>query len=311
MSQSDQPDRQQEGWLDRVKSALGLADSGTVRENIEDALQEPSIASDFSPMERMILVNVLNMHEVRVADVMTPRARVEAVGDAATLAEVLALFRSSAHARLPVYGESPDDPKGMIHIRDFLAFLAEGAPPFAKAPQKLSMPLRDAPLLRPVLFVPPSTPALDLLVRMQSKRLHMALVINEYGETDGLVTMEDLVESIVGEIEDEHDPPKPVALERLDERRLAVAAEASLAKVAEVLGFALDGEASGVEVDSIGGFVTALAGRVPETGEVVEGPRGLGFEIAEADPRRIKRLIIHSRAGLSDGGGGPDSTDRP
>jgi CBS domain containing-hemolysin-like protein len=234
MSQHEPSDRPQESWLDRVKQALGLAEPGSIRDDIEDALQEPSVASDFSPKERLILANVLGMHEIRVADVMTPRARIIAVNESATLAELLELFRSESHARLPVYGETPDDPKGMVHIRDFLAFIGEGDPPLAEAPRKLATLLKDAPLLRPVLFVPPSTPALDLLVRMQSKRVHMALVIDEYGETDGLVTMEDLVETIVGDIEDEHDTPKPNTLEQLDATRLLAAAEANLDEVRDI-----------------------------------------------------------------------------
>ncbi|HRJ69374.1 MAG TPA: hemolysin family protein [Beijerinckiaceae bacterium] len=309
MSQSEQSDRPRDSWLERVKAALGLTESGSIREDLADALQEPELATDFSPKERMILVNVLGMRNVRVSDVMTPRARMIGVGEDATLSELFALFQNESHARLPVYGDTPDDPKGMVHIRDFLAWLGgDPGAPLAGAEAKLKSRLRDAPLLRPILFVPPSMAALDLMVKMQAKRLHMALVINEYGETDGIVTMEDLVEAIVGDIDDEHDMPEPPSFAVIAPGKVEAMASASLEEVSEVLGIALESDTSGVEVDSLGGLVTGLAGRVPQVGEKIEGPGSLIFEIVEADPRRIRRLIIHGPAGLTASGkSGSDS----
>ena len=152
--------------------------------------------------------------------------------------------------------------------------------------------VRDAPLLRPVLFVPPSTPALDLLVRMQTKRVHMAVVIDEYGETDGLVTMEDLVEVIVGDIDDEHDTPEPAQVAVLSDSSVAASGEAALDEVSQAIGQTLSTDDANIEVDSIGGYVAALAGRVPQTGEIVAGPEGVTFEIVEATPRQIKQLVV-------------------
>lgn len=303
MSHADGPERPRDTWLERVKNALGLAEQGTVRETLADALQESEVAADFSAKERLILVNVLGMQTVRVSDVMTPRAHMIGIGEDATLREVFTLFQTESHARLPVYGETLDDPKGMVHIRDFLAWLGgEAGAPLDGAQAKLGERLKDAPLLRPVLFVPPSMPALDLMVKMQAKRVHMALVINEYGETDGVVTMEDLVEAIVGDIDDEHDTPEPPALTVIAPGKVLAEAGASLEEVSGALGVRLEQGASGIDVDSLGGLVTALAGRVPQAGECIEGPASLIFEVLEADPRRIRRLIIHGPAGLTASG---------
>lgn len=293
MSMGDQPDRQPESWIGRIKSALGLNEPSSLREGLEDALHESDASADISPKERALLINVLNMRDVRVSDVMTPRARIVGISEDDTLGDLLAAFRTSELARMPVYGETLDDPKGMIHVRDFLAVLS--GPDIEDPridPDRLAQRLKDLALLRPLLFVPPSTPALELMVRMQSKRVHMALVIDEYGETDGLVTMEDLVEVIVGDINDEHDMPDPAPIVRLPDQSLAVAGDASLESVEAVIGHSLDSDMPGVELGSIGGYVASLAGRVPQAGETVEGPKGLMFEIVEATPRQVHRLSI-------------------
>ena len=208
----------QGGLLERLRSLLGLG-IGSVRDDIEDALEESKEDADFTPQERAILKNVLALHDVRVADIMLPRADIIAIAADTPLSDVLARFRTAGHSRLPVFGETLDDPQGMIHIRDFVDFLAS-EPRFGLAPEGavgatrlslpgvevgMSMPLAAAAILRPVLFAPPSMPALDLLLKMQTSRTHMALVIDEYGGTDGLVSIEDVVEAIVGDIEDEHD----------------------------------------------------------------------------------------------------------
>jgi CBS domain containing-hemolysin-like protein len=253
---------------------------------------------------------------------MVPRADIISVEGAATLSDLLKLFRTVGHSRLPVYGETLDDPKGMIHIRDFLDYVAGKAEAGAKANRKtarakkaadgdkttdeggklpqrqdmdlgavdLSAPLTSARLVRPVLYVPPSMPALDLLLRMQTTRTHMALVIDEYGGTDGLVSIEDLVEVIVGEIDDEHDEAEADMITTLGGNVFSIDARAGLEEVAKVLlvDFAADDDAG--EVDTIGGYVATLAGRVPVRGEIVPGPDGLEFEVTDADPRKIKRL---------------------
>ncbi len=201
------------GLFERLRALLGLAPA-SVRDDIEEAIDE-SESAEFTPQERAILKNVLALHDVKVADVMVPRADIVALAIDTPLREVLDLFRTAGHSRLPVYEETLDDPRGMIHIRDFMVFLASdprfglGAPAAQGADRVaatcLDMPLSEARILRPVLYAPPSMPALDLLLRMQASRTHMALVIDEYGGTDGLVSIEDVVELIVGDIEDEHD----------------------------------------------------------------------------------------------------------
>lgn len=297
------------GLFERLRGLLGLA-AGSVRDDIEDALEGADTNADFTPQERAILKNVLALHDVRVADVMVPRADIIALASDTPLGEVLALFRTAGHSRLPVFGETLDDPQGMIHIRDFVDFLAS-EPKFGLVPPSptdtprrhpsglevgMSMPLSDAPILRPLLYAPPSMPALDLLVKMQASRTHMALVIDEYGGTDGLVSIEDVVEAIVGDIEDEHDEAeRPMVAPGLD-GAFIVEARAALEEVSKAVGFDFSTLSEAEDVDTIGGLITAMAGRVPGRGEIVAGPDEFEFEVLDADPRRVKRLKIHSRA---------------
>ena len=214
---------QSSGLFERVRALFGLAPA-SARDDIEDAIEE-SASEEFTPQERAILKNVLALHDVRVEDVMVPRADVIALSLDTPLSEVLDCFRTAGHSRLPVYDETLDDPRGMIHIRDFVVFLASDprfglmkarhdSPSNGEGQPGLDMPLSAAQILRPVLYAPPSMPALDLLLKMQASRTHMALVIDEYGGTDGLVSIEDVMESIVGDIEDEHDEDETHGLHR-------------------------------------------------------------------------------------------------
>jgi CBS domain containing-hemolysin-like protein len=298
-----------EHWYDRVLTRLGLKPRESIRHDLEDALAETVEDTDFSPQERAMLKNVLSFHRIRVEDVMVPRADIVAVSADTNLGELLNLFRTAGHSRLPVYGETLDDPKGMVHIRDFLDFIAMRAdggaseagagdetPPPSLGQIDLSMTLSSANILRPVLFVPRSMPAIDLLVRMQATRTHMALVIDEYGGTDGLVSIEDLVEMVVGDIEDEHDEDEGVTITSADDGTYIADARASLDEVKEMLGVDLTEEEGAEDIDTIGGFIVTLAGRVPSRSEVIVGPGGLEFEVLDADPRRVKRLRIHRRA---------------
>ncbi|MXQ11878.1 hemolysin family protein [Microvirga makkahensis] len=295
-----------EHWYERVLVRLGFKPRDSIRHDLEDALEESSIKdTDFSPQERAMLKNVLSFHRIRVEDVMVPRADIVAVASGTNLGELLSLFRTAGHSRLPVYGETLDDPKGMVHIRDFLDFIAmradgnateggagDDTPPPSLGQIDLSMTLAEANILRPVLFVPRSMPAIDLLVRMQATRTHMALVIDEYGGTDGLVSIEDLVEMVVGDIEDEHDEEEDVTISQAADGTYIADARASLDEVTETLGVDLSEEEGAEDIDTIGGFIVTLAGRVPSRSEVIEGPRGLEFEVLDADPRRVKRLRI-------------------
>jgi CBS domain containing-hemolysin-like protein len=304
------------GLFERLRGLFGLA-PGSVRDDIEDAIDE-SAAAEFTPQERAILKNVLALHDVRVADVMLPRADVVALSLDTTLREALALFRTAGHSRLPVYGETLDDPRGMIHIRDFLVFLAsdprfglDGAAGDDSRPNTalgLDTPLSEAGIVRPVLYAPPSMPALDLLLRMQMSRTHMALVIDEYGGTDGLVSIEDVVESIVGDIEDEHDETE-TPVHPAGGGVFIVEARASLDDVSEAVGFDFASLADAEEVDTIGGLVTSSAGRVPSRGEILRGPGDFEFEILDADPRRIKRLKVSPLAARAPGAASPEPPD--
>ena len=297
------------GLFDRLRALFGLG-AASVRDDLEDALVGAN--ADFTPQERAILTNVLGLHDVRVADVMVPRADIIALGIDAPLSEVLSLFRTAGHSRLPVHGGTLDDPRGMVHIRDFVDYLASrpairpgirrgGAQARPDAEPKLGMrlPLSRADILRPVLFTPPSMPALDLLVKMQASHTHMALVIDEYGGTDGLVSIEDVVEAIVGDIEDEHDEADAREITRTADGALIADARASLEAVSRVLGFDLSTLPDAEDVETIGGLIMAKAGRVPGRGELVDGLGEFEFEILDADPRRIKRLKIHPLAGRS------------
>ena len=322
------------GLFERLRALFGLG-SASVRDDIEDALEDAGTDADFTPQERAILKNVLGLHDVRVADVMLPRADIVAASIDTTLSELLALFRTAGHSRLPVYGETLDDPRGMVHIRDFLDFLAseprfglvDQPPPANPSPEQqkiaelgMNTPLSAARILRPVLFAPPSMPALDLLVKMQASRTHMALVIDEYGGTDGLVSMEDVVEAIVGDIEDEHDDAERPEIAAGGDGAYTVEARASLEDVSEAIGFDFSTLADAEDVDTIGGLLTAAAGRVPGRGEIVAGPGDFEFEVLDADPRRVKRLKIHPRAAPRRRGAAParaekgddaTSSDRP
>ncbi|MBV8565262.1 MAG: HlyC/CorC family transporter [Methylobacteriaceae bacterium] len=303
------------GLFERLRGLFGLG-GASIRDDIQEALEESTASTDFSPQERTMLQNVLGLRELRVDDVMVPRADIVAVHIDASLADVLSLFRTAGHSRLPVHGDTLDDPRGMVHIRDFLDFLAASAekgrarrrkasatgtrnggeePPKGRGfgALDLSRSLAGARIIRPVLFVPPSMPALDLLLKMQATHTHMALVIDEYGGTDGLVSIEDIVETIVGDIEDEHDEGDAPSIAAAPDGSFIVDARASLEDISKVLDVALEEATDAEEIDTIGGLISTLAGRVPVRGEIIAGPHDLEFEILDADPRRVKRLRIH------------------
>jgi CBS domain containing-hemolysin-like protein len=300
-------------WLSHFLDRLGLRGGGTIREEITEALAQGSgQLADLSTQERAMLSNVLSLRERRVGDVMIPRADIIAVPADATLDELLALFRTAGHSRLPVFDDSLDDPRGMVHIRDFLEFIAgqAKAEPSAGLSQPalhdlgavdLTMTLAETKIMRPVLYVPPSMPAVELLVRMQATRTHIALVIDEYGGTDGLVTIEDLIEIVVGDIEDEHDLEEAPAIAPDGEGRYSADARATLDELREATGIDLSQNPIAEDVDTVGGLIVTLAGHVPEKGETIEGPDGLVFEVIEADSRRVKRLSIQRRSPSEDG----------
>ncbi len=299
----------QASLFERMRS-LFVRSPASIRHDIEDALDEAASEADFTPQERTILKNVLGLHDVRVANVMVPRADIIATSIDIGLGDLLKQFRAAGHSRLPVYGDTLDDPRGMVHIRDFVDYLTsdianesaevqgERDPTSLVALVKvdLSKSLAATNILRPVLFAPPSMPALDLLVKMQTSRTHMALVIDEYGGTDGLVSIEDVVEAIVGDIEDEHDEiERPEILKGADDSYVAEA-RISLGDVTAATGADFSTIPGSEDVDTLGGLLIAKAGRVPGRGEIIGGIGEFEYEIIDADPRRIKRVKIHAIA---------------
>ncbi|MDF2981574.1 MAG: hemolysin [Devosia sp.] len=289
-------------WGQKLWNRLrGLIAMRTVslRDDLEVALESENNGgtADFTQSERTILKNVLDLAEKRVEDVMIPRADIEAIETSETLGVLVTRFRQVGHSRMPVYADSLDNIIGFIHVKDALRRITEPVTdPEASVPVKLvSTPLRSRleklDLVRQVLFVPPLMPVGDLLQQMQLKRVHMAVVIDEYGGTDGLVTIEDLLEAVVGEIEDEHDDD--VALVRKVNSNVFIAsARAELEEVREVIGPDFDPGSHADEVDTLGGLVFELAGHVPAKGEHVNGIKGFEFEILQADSRQVKRVKI-------------------
>lgn len=301
------------GVIGRMLMKLGLWSPPSIRDDIEDALAEAEPDDDISPRERDMLRNVLGLRTHRVDDIMIPRADIVAVGIDMTLGDLLRVFREEGHSRIPVYHETLDDPRGMIHIRDFVDYIASQTEKASELVQRrlgelragqlraglgkldLSMPLSSVNILRPVLFVPPSMPALDLLVKMQTTRTHMALVIDEYGGTDGLVSIEDIVEIVVGNIEDEHDEEEGEMIVPSDDGTFIVDARASLEDVTKLVKLDLSEIEDVEDIDTIGGLIGMLAGRVPLRGEIIPGPGEIEFQILDADPRRLKRARIQPK----------------
>ena len=321
-SEPGESTRSHETWFDRLRSAVGLKGAGTLRQDLAAALAAPEDdAAGFTPEERAMLANILRLRDVRVDDVMVPRADIEAVEIDATLGELLVTFLKSGHSRMPVFRETLDDPVGLVHIKDLMTHFAVAAGRRAPAADDsksedgagkpgdneaeaagldlacvdLGKTVASAGLVRNILFVPPSMPVATLLANMQAARMQMALVIDEYGGTDGLVSLEDALEMVVGDIEDEHDDDTgPMIVPDKDGGFLADA-RADLEEVAEVVGTDFAAGEHGEDVDTIGGLVFALVGRIPVRGELVPAPGGYEFEVLDADPRRIKRLRISKR----------------
>lgn len=303
-----------ENWFLRAfRHLFGWRSSsgGSVRDDLQVVL-DTSTPDDigFSAVERTLLRNILDLHERRIADVMVHRADIVAVKRDIPLGELMSLFESASHSRLVVYNDTLDDPEGMVHIRDLLAYMTAQArvPDAAKAKRKkpvpagldlrsvdLAIPLADADIIRKLLYVPPSMRAIDLLAQMQASRIHLALVVDEYGGTDGLVSIEDIVEQIVGEIDDEHDSDEPPAIVRQGDNSFIADARASLDDVRSVIGEEFVIGEAGEGVETLGGYLVNHVGRLPVRGELISGPGNFEVEVLDADPRRVKRLRIAPR----------------
>ncbi|MEM6847755.1 MAG: hemolysin family protein [Pseudomonadota bacterium] len=287
-----------DGWLDRVRSVLGMRPVEGLRESLSQALAvDEGEDSIFSPEERRLLQNILLLRGLRIADVMVPRADVRAVEESVSLSELLRTFEEAGHSRLPVFHGTLDNPVGFVHAKDVMIRLARdaaaddglnfGAVDFSK---KLS----DLNIIRQVPFVPPSMPAMDLMVRMRATRAQLALVVDEYGGTDGLVSLEDLVETIIGDIQDEYDLITEPTLTEGEPGTWLADARVELKDFSEATGIAMPEVEILEEIDTLGGIVFALVGRVPVRGELISSGQlpGFEFEVLDADPRKLKRLKV-------------------
>ena len=327
-----------------VRRFLGISPRDDLRESLADVLDNGhGETHELTDKERIMLRNVLELRDVRVEDVMVPRADIDAVDMSMSLADIIKVFEDAGHSRLPVTRESLDDPVGLVHIKDVMSYIsakasqrrrkssaatpakasdtrsaakasgkngksaennAKGGKAVVSVPSNtidlsrvdLSVPLKSSRLLRDVLYVPPSMPVGDLMVKMQADRMHMAIVVDEYGGTDGLVTIEDLVEEIVGEISDEHDDEDDVLIVSSGATGFVADARTPIEDLQDHLGggFQPDDEIL-EEVDTLGGLLFSHLGRVPVRGEIVDLPGSYEFEVIDADPRRVKRVRISPR----------------
>jgi CBS domain containing-hemolysin-like protein len=299
-----------ESWLNRMLRAVFGWSPTSIRSDLKVLLDGTAAETGFSPDESRMLKNILSLRERRLDDLMVPRADIVAVQQDIPLGELFKVFEDATHSRLVVYNDTLDEPVGMVHIRDLIAFMtaratvqpaanAASAEPLSAglnfAALDPAMPLSATKIIRTILFVPPSMPAIDLLAKMQATHIHLALVIDEYGGTDGLASIEDIVEEIVGDIEDEHDEATERAVVRQPDGSYVAAGRASLEEAVTVIGTEFDVGDATEEVDTVGGYIVTLIGRVPVRGELVPGPGPFEIEILDADPRRVKRVRIYRR----------------
>ena len=280
----DTPVQQKSGgifrdWLRILRR--GRNGDGSIRDTLEELIEEREESDQpINEDERLLLANIFELRDRTVHDVMVPRADIVAIEGETALSDIIDVITGEGHSRLPVYGETLDDAMGFIHAKDVLAW---------RGAEANFSPSR---ILRRVLFVAPSMQVLELLLEMRVKRAHMALVVDEYGGVDGLVTIEDLVEEIIGEIEDEHDQNDDPALTPAADGSLIADARVTIEHLEEIVGPILDYDEEREDIDTLGGLVFSLAGRVPIRGELIRHSSGVEFEVLEADPRRIRRLRL-------------------
>jgi CBS domain containing-hemolysin-like protein len=301
-TEKDSPDEEKRppdeeiSWFERLLQSFGLGEEPDLREFIEDTLAR-SKSDTLSVQERSMLRRALRFGKLTVEDVMVPRADIIAVDESTTVAELMHVFREAEHSRLPVYRETLDDPRGMIHIRDLMSWITTAAEAGGAGLDlnkvDLERTVATINITRELLYVTASMLVLDLLLKMQTTRLHLALVVDEYGGTDGLVSIEDLIEEVVGEIADEHDVEDGPQIKSDSKPGLVADARAPIEELEKQLGLALVSEEEREDIDTIGGLVFSIAGRIPARGERVRHPSGVEFEVLEADKRRIKKLRIH------------------
>jgi CBS domain containing-hemolysin-like protein len=296
----------------RISGRFGKSRERGLRESLEGAIETHEAQNPGEPVReeaKSMMLNIIEFSGLRVDDVMVPRVDIVAIDETDTMRELLEKFIEANHSRVPVYRETLDGVTGMIHVKDFMRWMtARGAkkkkpaktdrPSLAGlsiAASELSTSVKQAGINREVLFVPPSMPATDLLVRMQASHTHLAIVIDEYGGTEGLVSIEDLVEVIVGDISDEHDTDEDLEIKPVDDKIYSADGRVDIAALEELLRIDLLSDEDEEEADTLAGLVFKIAGRVPTRGEIIRHDSGVEFEILESDPRRVKRVRINAR----------------
>jgi len=325
MSETDQqgggsPSEQgRESLWQRIRGRFSRNRDVGLRESLEGAIESHEAQNPGETVgqeAKSMMLNIIEFSGLRVDDVMVPRVDIVAIDEADSMQDLLAKFIDANHSRVPVYRETLDGITGMIHVKDFLRWMAARGTrkrrsakneKAEKPPEKtaaaglsiaataLSTSVKQAGLNREVLFVPPSMPATDLLVRMQASRTHLAIVIDEYGGTEGLVSIEDLVEVIVGDIADEHDTEDDLEIRPVEDGIYLADGRVDLTTLEELLAVDLLPEDEEEEADTLAGLIFKIAGRVPARGEIILHESGLEFEILDSDPRRVKRVRISAR----------------
>jgi len=273
-------------WFQNLRSIVFRREP-SLRDQIEDAIEDAEDGTapahgDLSAIEREMLLNLLHFGERTVGDIAVPRSDIIAVPTTITFADLVKAFADAGHSRLPVYRDNLDDVSGMVHIKDVFAILARNRKP----------PVTITKLIRQPLYVPAARGVLDVLADMRAKRIHLAVVIDEYSGTEGLVTIEDIVEEIVGDIEDEHDDAPVEMLVNVEDGIWEADARAELEDVANVIDPRL-GEID-EDVDTLGGLTFVLAGHVPQVGEMLQHDSGWRIEVTEGDERRVTRVRLHA-----------------
>lgn len=258
-------------------------DQNNLRESIQDVIEESSrngdASSNLTSKEKTILENILSINKLKASDVMVPRAEIVCASHDSSYQELIKIIEKESHSRIPIYRKDLDDVLGMVHIKDLIKLN------FKETDKEFDL----KNILKNVLFVPPSMPVLNILLKMQSTKLHMALVIDEHGGTDGLVTIEDLVEEIVGEIQDEHDQDDLVEFRKVNENTFIANAKMELEDFEKKINFNFNAD----NVDTLGGYVFSIINRVPQKGEIIKTNTIYSFEVLDADPRKIKVLKIY------------------
>ena len=302
-----------------MASALGFSNGDSLKERLEKALKQDKDGEEaLSPQERTMLLNILSFGESRASDVMVPRADIISIDESASLAELLALFSRHNHSRIPVYNGTLDEATGMVHIKDVVRWMTAQASATAGGAASsiddaaircggldlkcidLSRSIASMGLRRNILFAPAQSSALALLHMMQAKRVHLALIYDEFGGIEGLVSIEDLIEEVVGDIEDEHDPEEePLVVQ--DDTGLIVNARAEVDDLSTYLGVDLTLPGNEDEPESVGGIILSIAGRLPGVGERVLHPAGYEFEILSVSKNRIGKVRIREMPGPKTG----------